>query len=106
MGIDVTVVRVFTDESGQFGNPLGIVDADAVPVGRRPLRRVGVQRNGLRGPSADGSTTARARITRRLPNCPFADTPPWERRRLSQRGHPIHTLQVPAGIVQVRYPRA
>ena len=62
----------------------GIVDADVVPVGDgRPLRRVGVQRNGgLRGPSRRRPTTARARISRRLPNCRSPDTPPWEQRWL------------------------
>ena len=27
MRIDVTVLRVFTDSAGNFGNPLGVVDA-------------------------------------------------------------------------------
>ena len=27
MAIDVTVLRVFTDRDGNFGNPLGVVDA-------------------------------------------------------------------------------
>ncbi|HET9566187.1 MAG TPA: PhzF family phenazine biosynthesis protein, partial [Mycobacterium sp.] len=27
MAIDVTVLRVFTDADGRFGNPLGVVDA-------------------------------------------------------------------------------
>ena len=34
MGIDVTVLRVFTDSEGNFGNPLGVVDAGTVePIG-------------------------------------------------------------------------
>ncbi|MFZ2178514.1 MAG: PhzF family phenazine biosynthesis protein, partial [Rhodococcus sp. (in: high G+C Gram-positive bacteria)] len=31
MPIHVDVVRVFTDDKGRHGNPLGIVDAAAVP---------------------------------------------------------------------------
>ena len=31
MGIEVTVLRVFTDADGNFGNPLGGVDARTVP---------------------------------------------------------------------------
>ena len=30
MAIDVTVLRVFTDPDGNFGNPLGVVDASTV----------------------------------------------------------------------------
>ncbi len=107
MGIDVTVVRVFTDETGQFGNPLGIVEADAVPVGRRQAvaTELGYSETVFVDLPADGSTTARARIYTPATELPFAGHPTvgaawW----LSQRGTPIHTLQVPAGIVQVRYP--
>src|SRR5436190_1698198 len=35
MAIDVTVLRVFTDGDGQFGNPLGVVDASTVNPGDR-----------------------------------------------------------------------
>ena len=34
MGIEVSVVRVFTDENGKHGNPLGIVDAFVIITGR------------------------------------------------------------------------
>ena len=38
MAIDVTVLRVFTDADGQFGNPLGVVDASTVaPADRQRL---------------------------------------------------------------------
>ena len=33
MAVDVTVLRVFTDSKGDFGNPLGVVDAASVPAG-------------------------------------------------------------------------
>jgi hypothetical protein len=35
MGIDVTVLRVFTDSDRTFGNPLGLVDASQVERGDR-----------------------------------------------------------------------
>ena len=33
--IEVAVLRVFTNAAGDFGNPLGVVDAAAVPTPRR-----------------------------------------------------------------------
>ncbi|MFZ3343747.1 PhzF family phenazine biosynthesis protein, partial [Mycobacterium sp.] len=35
MSIDVTVLRVFTDGAGNFGNPLGVVDAAKVGPDQR-----------------------------------------------------------------------
>src|SRR5215218_8743238 len=35
MAIDVTVLRVFTDAEGKFGNPLGVVDARTVAPAER-----------------------------------------------------------------------
>ena len=38
MAIDVTVLRVFTDRDGSFGNPLGVVDAASVdPADRQRI---------------------------------------------------------------------
>ena len=38
MAIDVTVLRVFTDPDGKFGNPLGVVDAGTVdPADRQRI---------------------------------------------------------------------
>ena len=38
MAIDVTVLRVFTDADGKFGNPLGVVDASTVdPADRQRI---------------------------------------------------------------------
>lgn len=106
MSIDVTVVRVFTDAAGNFGNPLGIVEADAVPVERRQAvaTELGYSETIFVDPPAAGSTTARARIYTPATELPFAGHPTvgaawW----LGRRGTPIHTLQVPAGIVQVHY---
>ena len=49
MGIDVTVLRVFTDSEGNFGNPLGVVDASTVPPPQTPTARhpIGLQRNDI-----------------------------------------------------------
>ena len=50
MAIDVTVLRVFTDQDGRFGNPLGVVDAAVVePADRQRIAaridlRIAVQR--------------------------------------------------------------
>ena len=48
MAIDVTVLRVFTDPDGNFGNPLGVVDASGrarrAPADRHPI---GLQRNDI-----------------------------------------------------------
>ena len=35
MGIEVTVLRVFTDANGRFGNPLGVVDDSRRAAGER-----------------------------------------------------------------------
>src|SRR6476620_1452595 len=37
MAIDVTVLRVFTDQDGSFGNPLGVVDASQAEPSQRQL---------------------------------------------------------------------
>lgn len=106
MGIDVTVLRVFTDTAGDFGNPLGVVDAAAVPASRRQAlaAELGYSETIFVDLPAAGSTTAHARIFTPAIELPFAGHPTvgaawW----LRDRGTPIHTLQVPAGIVQVRY---
>ena len=106
MSIDVTVLRVFTDSAGNFGNPLGVVDAATVqPEQRQRLTtQLGYSETVFVDlPDAD-STTAHARIYTPLTELPFAGHPTvgasWWLRSL---GTPIRTLQVPAGIVQVRY---
>ena len=50
MAIDVTVLRVFTDSDGNYGNPLGVVDAGLVRTGRPTAarHRIGLQRNDFR----------------------------------------------------------
>lgn len=106
MGVDVTVLRVFTDAAGDFGNPLGVVDSAAVPpAGRQALATaLGYSETVFVDLPADGSTTAHAAIFTPATELPFAGHPTvgaawWLRRH----GMPVNTLQVPAGIVQVRY---
>jgi len=106
MSIDVTVLRVFTDAQGNFGNPLGVVDAAAVePEHRQRLAaELGYSETTFVDLPATGSSTAHARIYTPLTELPFAGHPTvgaswW----LRARGTPIRTLQVPAGIVQVSY---
>jgi predicted PhzF superfamily epimerase YddE/YHI9 len=106
MGIDVTVLRVFTDSEGNFGNPLGVVDASTVQP--RDRQRVAAQLGYSETIFVDlptaGSATAHARIYTLRTELPFAGHPTvgaswW----LREQGMPIRTLQVPAGIVQVSY---
>jgi len=106
MSIDVTVLRVFTDAQGNFGNPLGVVDAATVaPEYRQRLAtQLGYSETVFIDLPSAGSTTAHARIYTPLTELPFAGHPTvgaswW----LRARGTPIRTLQVPAGIVQVSY---
>lgn len=106
MGFDVTVVRVFTDAAGDFGNPLGVVDASTVEIGwqQRIATQLGYSETVFIDLPSAGSTTAHARIYTPLTELPFAGHPTvgaswW----LRAKGMPIRTLQVPAGIVQVNY---
>lgn len=106
MGFDVTVLRVFADSAGNFGNALGVVDASTVEVSwhQRIATQLGYSETVFIDLPHAGSTTARARIYTPATELPFAGHPTvgaswW----LRARGTPIRTLQVPAGIVQVSY---
>lgn len=106
MGIDVTVLRVFTDADGNFGNPLGVVDAGQVRVAdrQRVATQLGYSETVFVDLPAAGSTTAHATIYTPRTQLPFAGHPTvgaswW----LRENGAPINTLQIPAGIVQVGY---
>ncbi len=106
MGIDVTVVRVFTDGRGHFGNPLGVVDAATVPAPRRQAlaTELGYSETVFIDLPAAGSSTAHAQIFTPAVELPFAGHPTvgaawW----LRERGTPVHTLQVPAGILAIRH---
>lgn len=106
MGIDVTVLRVFTDADGNFGNPLGVVDAGQVRVAdrQRVATQLGYSETIFVDIPAAGSATAHATIYTPRTQLPFAGHPTvgaswW----LRENGAPINTLQIPAGIVQVGY---
>ena len=106
MAIDVTVLRVFTDPDGNFGNPLGVVDAGQVQVANRQrlATQLGYSETVFVDPPAAGSSTAHATIYTPRTELPFAGHPTvgaswW----LRENGSPINTLQIPAGIVQVGY---
>ncbi|QUR67062.1 PhzF family phenazine biosynthesis protein [Mycobacterium spongiae] len=106
MAIEVTVLRVFSDAHGNFGNPLGVVDASKVePADRQQLAtQLGYSETIFVDLPAAGSTTAHATIYTPSLEIPFAGHPTvgaswW----LREAGTPLNTLQVPAGIVQVSY---
>jgi predicted PhzF superfamily epimerase YddE/YHI9 len=106
MGTDVSVVRVFTDLEGNYGNPLGVVDAKTVPPAARQALayQLGYPETIFVDIPASGSTTAHARIFTPTTELPFAGHPTvglswW----LKDRGFTIRTLQVPAGIIAVGY---
>ncbi|BAV42226.1 PhzF family phenazine biosynthesis protein [Mycobacterium ulcerans] len=108
MGIDVTVLRVFTDPIGNFGNPLGVVDASKVePRDRQHLAsRLAYSETVFVDLPATGSHTAHATIYTPRTDIAFAGHPTvgaswW----LREQGTPVNTLQVPAGLVQVHHDR-
>lgn len=106
MAIDVTVLRVFTDQDGNFGNPLGVVDAAVVdPADRQRIAtQLGYSETIFVDVPEAGATTANARIHTPATELPFAGHPTvgaswW----LRDRGITVNTLQVPAGLVQVEF---
>jgi predicted PhzF superfamily epimerase YddE/YHI9 len=106
MSIDVTVLRVFTDSDGNFGNPLGVVDAGLVQSDdrQRLATQLGYSETIFVDLPTEGATTAHATIHTPRIDLPYAGHPTigaswW----LRERGTPINTLLVPAGLVQVSY---
>lgn len=106
MTADVTVLRVFTDVDGKFGNPLGVVDAGAVAVEdrQRIATQLGYSETVFVDPPKPGDATARAQIFTPAVELPFAGHPTvgtawW----LRERGTPIRSLQIPAGVIEVAY---
>jgi PhzF family phenazine biosynthesis protein len=106
MSVDVTVLRVFSDAEGDFGNPLGVVDAATVDPDQhqRIATELGYSETIFVTVPAAGATTADARIYTPLTELAFAGHPTvgasWWLRSI---GTPIRTLHVPAGVVQVHY---
>jgi predicted PhzF superfamily epimerase YddE/YHI9 len=106
MAIDVTVLRVFTDPDGRYGNPLGVVDASTVARAdrQRVATELGYSETIFIDLPAAGAGTAQAHIYTPAVELPFAGHPTvgaawW----LREQGTPIATLQVRAGLVQVSY---
>ncbi|WP_072802008.1 PhzF family phenazine biosynthesis protein [Rhodococcoides yunnanense] len=104
MSVDVAVVRVFTDERGRHGNPLGIVAGDAVaqPDRQSLARELGFSETIF--VDHDGGRQASATIFTPEVELPFAGHPTvglswW----LGASGTPIDTLVVPAGEVTIGY---
>ncbi len=106
MAIDAAVLRVFTDPDGEFGNPLGVVDAsDVDPTDRQRIAtQLGYSETVFIDLPEPGANTAHALIYTPATELSFAGHPTvgaaWF---LRDQGTPVHTLQVPAGIVQVTY---
>ncbi len=104
MAVDVTVLRVFTDPAGNFGNPLGVVDASTVAPDRRQqlATRLGYSETVFVELPGPGAATTAAHIFTPAVELPFAGHPTvgaaWH---LASVGTPVRTLSVPAGIVAV-----
>lgn len=106
MAVNVDVLRVFTNSTGEFGNPLGVIDAATVdPADRQRIAaELGYSETVFIDIPDPGAATAHLRIFTPTTELPFAGHPTvgtswW----LKQRGVPVRTLQVPAGLVQVDY---
>lgn len=98
--LHVEVVRVFTDPDGRFGNPLGIVDGRLVPLADR--RRVAADLGYSETVYVDDATTGTLRIYSATGEMPFAGHPTvGAAAYLHTHGHPVETLHVPAGPIQV-----
>ncbi|MEU4314585.1 PhzF family phenazine biosynthesis protein [Nocardia sp. NPDC024068] len=101
-GIQIEVVRVFTDATGGFGNALGIARAgDVIGADHQALAaRLGYSETVVVDNPRSG--TARMRIYTPTVELPFAGHPTvgaawW----LADQGTPVTTLEVPAGPVAV-----
>jgi predicted PhzF superfamily epimerase YddE/YHI9 len=106
MTTDVTVLRVFTDINGRFGNRLGVIDAAAVPAADRQhvATQLGYSETVFVDLPKTGSATADAHIFTPAVESPFVGHPTvgaaWWLRNI---GTPVRSLQLPAGVVEVDY---
>ncbi|GGG08298.1 hypothetical protein GCM10007304_22980 [Rhodococcoides trifolii] len=105
MSIEVSVVRVFADQGGRFGNRLGIVDASVVdPADRQEVaRRIGFSETVFLEVPDDSAHSVNVDIFTPAVELPFAGHPTvgaaaW----LAGRGTPVTVLEVKAGDVLVR----
>lgn len=104
MATDVSVVRVFTDADGRFGNPLGIVAAGDVDEADRQQFAAELGFSETVFVDRTESGTASATIHTPAVELPFAGHPTvglswW----LREQGHPVDVLTVPAGPLSIRY---
>ncbi|NLE79976.1 MAG: PhzF family phenazine biosynthesis protein [Rhodococcus sp.] len=105
MAVKVDVVRVFTDREGHHGNPLGVVDAAAVPVDDRQAlaKELGYSETVFVELPEAGDERARLQIYTPVRELPFAGHPTvgtawW----LEQRGTPVKVLAAAAGDIATR----
>ena len=106
MATEVNVLRVFTDADGKFGTPLGVVSAGAAPAKdrQRVAAELGYSQTIFIEDPKPGFASTRAEIFTPALDLLFAGTPAvgaawW----LRQRGTPIRSLQLRAGVVEVHY---
>lgn len=104
MTVDVTVLRVFTDSNGRFGNLLGVIDSAAVPESdrQRIAAQLGYSETICIHVPAPGTPTTTAHIFTPAVESPFVGHPAvgaawW----LRDRGTPVRSLRLPVGIVGV-----
>ena len=73
MAVTVTVLRVFTDFSGNFGNPLGVVDASLVEPSERQqiATELGYSETIFIDVPAPGANTVTAHIFTPVAELPF-----------------------------------
>jgi predicted PhzF superfamily epimerase YddE/YHI9 len=103
---EVNLLRVFTDAHGKFGSPLGVVSAGAAPAKDRHhiAAELGYGETVFIDDPTPGVGAARAEIFTPAVDLLFASHPAigaawW----LRERGTPIRTLQLRAGVLGVGY---
>ncbi|MEB4211204.1 PhzF family phenazine biosynthesis protein [Mycobacterium sp. 94-17] len=104
MSIDVTVLRVFTDNDGKFGNPLGVIDAAAAPEAARQqvATQLGYSETIFVDLPRKGHPTAAGHIFTPSVESPFVGHAvvgaAWW---LRSRDAPVRSLRLPVGVVEV-----
>jgi predicted PhzF superfamily epimerase YddE/YHI9 len=100
MTIEVTVLRVFTDSDGRFGN------ASTVPAAQRQqlAKELSYSETVFVDPPEPGATTTEAHIFTPAVEAAFAGHPAlgaawW----LRHRGTPVRTLHLAAGLLEIGY---
>jgi predicted PhzF superfamily epimerase YddE/YHI9 len=99
---ELHLLRVFTNEDGEWGNPLAVfLDGASVPIAAR--QRVASELGFSETVFVEDLATGRMRIHTPSVELPFAGHPAvgaaW---LLAESGSPVNTLQPPAGRVGVR----